>query len=157
MDCPLYDLVSACLPSLIYPWFPDSHSHCPVHYDSTTVICSFVSLPRHWKCSFLCQKPLPPPPLPTHNGLPNSWGKNKWKVRVASWCPTLCDPLDYISPGSSVHGILQTRILQWVAIPFSKLYPRLYPGSWNVLGYNLGLLVSNNVCMLVWLSGILFS
>ena len=34
--------------------------------------------------------------------------------------PTLCDPSDYSLPGSSVHGILQARILQWVAIPFTK-------------------------------------
>ena len=38
---------------------------------------------------------------------------------VTKSCPTLCDPLDYSQPGSSVHGILQARILQWVAIPFS--------------------------------------
>ena len=30
---------------------------------------------------------------------------------------TLCDPMDYSSPGSSVHGILQARILKWVAKP----------------------------------------
>ena len=35
-------------------------------------------------------------------------------------CPTLCDPMDYSSPGSSVYGILQARILEWVAIPFSR-------------------------------------
>ena len=35
-------------------------------------------------------------------------------------CPTLCDPMDCSPPGSSVHGILQARILKWVAIPFSK-------------------------------------
>ena len=34
--------------------------------------------------------------------------------------PTLCNPMDYSSPGSSVHGILQARILVWVAIPFSR-------------------------------------
>ena len=33
---------------------------------------------------------------------------------------TLCDPMDYSPPGSSVHGILQARILEWVAIPFSR-------------------------------------
>ena len=32
--------------------------------------------------------------------------------------PTLCDPMDYSLPGSSVHGILQARILEWVAISF---------------------------------------
>ena len=35
-------------------------------------------------------------------------------------CPTLWDPMDYSPPGSSVHGLLQARILEWVAIPFSK-------------------------------------
>ena len=38
----------------------------------------------------------------------------------AQLCLTLCDPLDCSPPGSSVHGILQTRILQWVAISFSR-------------------------------------
>ena len=39
------------------------------------------------------------------------------KVKVAQWCPTLCDcdPGDY-----TVHGILQARILEWVAFPFSR-------------------------------------
>ena len=32
----------------------------------------------------------------------------------------LCDPMDCSPPGSSVHGILQARILEWVAIPFSR-------------------------------------
>ena len=39
---------------------------------------------------------------------------------VTQSCPTLCDPVDYSPPGSSVHGILQTRILEWVAISFSS-------------------------------------
>ena len=39
---------------------------------------------------------------------------------VAQWCPTLCYPLDCSPPGSSVHGILQARILEWVAIPSSR-------------------------------------
>jgi len=39
---------------------------------------------------------------------------------VAQSCPTLCDPVDCSPPGSSVHGIFQARILQWVAISFSR-------------------------------------
>ena len=35
-------------------------------------------------------------------------------------CPTLCDFMDYRSPGSSIHGISQARILEWVAISFSR-------------------------------------
>ena len=42
------------------------------------------------------------------------------KLLVAQWCPTLCDPRDYSPPGSSVHGICQARILEWVAISFSR-------------------------------------
>ena len=42
------------------------------------------------------------------------------KVLVAQSGPTLCDSMDYKPPGSSVHGILQTRILEWVAISFSR-------------------------------------
>ena len=42
------------------------------------------------------------------------------KVLVTQSGPTLCDPMDYGLPGSSVHGILQARILKWVAITFSR-------------------------------------
>ena len=35
---------------------------------------------------------------------------------VSQSCPTLCDPMDYSLPGFSAHGILQARILEWVAI-----------------------------------------
>ena len=38
---------------------------------------------------------------------------------VAQSCPTLCNPMDCSLPGSSVHGIFQARILEWVAISFS--------------------------------------
>ena len=41
-------------------------------------------------------------------------------VLVAQSCPTLCDPMDCSLPGSSVHGILQARILEWVDMPFSR-------------------------------------
>ena len=37
---------------------------------------------------------------------------------VAQSCPTLSDPMDCSQPGSSVHGFLQARILEWIAIPF---------------------------------------
>ena len=40
-------------------------------------------------------------------------------------CPTLCDPIDGNPPGSAVPGILQARILEWVAIPFSNAWKRI--------------------------------
>ena len=42
------------------------------------------------------------------------------KVLGAQSCPTVCDPMDCSPPGSSVHGILQAKIWEWVAIPFSR-------------------------------------
>ena len=42
---------------------------------------------------------------------------------VTQSCPTLCDPLDCSPPGSSVHGVLQARILEWVPISFSGDLP----------------------------------
>ena len=49
----------------------------------------------------------------------------KWS-EVALSCPILCDPMDCSPPGSSVHGIFQARILEWVAIFFSRVssWPR---------------------------------
>ena len=41
-------------------------------------------------------------------------------VLVTQLCLTLCDPMDCGPPGSSVHGILQARILEWIAISFSR-------------------------------------
>ena len=40
-------------------------------------------------------------------------------IRIVSHVQ-LCDPVDYSLPGSSLHGILQARVLEWVAISFSK-------------------------------------
>ena len=42
------------------------------------------------------------------------------KVLVAPFCPTPCDPMEYSPPRSSVHGILQARIQEQIAIPFSR-------------------------------------
>ena len=57
-------------------------------------------------------------------GIKQIWAHHfKWskvKVLVAQLCLTLCDPMDCSPPGSSVHGILQARILEWVAISFSR-------------------------------------
>ncbi|KAM7248055.1 hypothetical protein CapIbe_000094, partial [Capra ibex] len=42
------------------------------------------------------------------------------KEKVAQSCPTLCDPMDCSLPGSSVHGIFQAIVLEWIAISFSN-------------------------------------
>ena len=55
----------------------------------------------------------------------------KWsEIEVAQSCPTLCDPMDCSLPGSSVHGIFQAIVLEWIAISFSRgsSWPR--DGTW---------------------------
>ena len=54
------------------------------------------------------------PMLCSDNGLLDAAGKSLQS------CPTLCDPIDGSPPGSSIHGILQERTLEWVAISFSN-------------------------------------
>ena len=57
----------------------------------------------------------------------------KVKALVTHSCPTLCDTMDcmhYSLPGFSVHGILQARILEWVAISFSRGPSRPRDWSW---------------------------
>ena len=57
--------------------------------------------------------------------------KVKMKVLVAQSCLTFCDTMDCSSPGSSVHGILQVRILEWVAIPFHR--GSSWPRDWTTI------------------------
>ena len=45
---------------------------------------------------------------------------------VTQSCPTLCDPMDYSLPGSSLHEIFQARILEWVAIQHSVYHSCYY-------------------------------
>ena len=50
-----------------------------------------------------------------------------WLWVVAQSCLTLCDPMDWSLPGSSVHGIFQARVLEWVAIALGKLQKNELP------------------------------
>ena len=49
---------------------------------------------------------------------------------VAQSCPALCDPMDCSPPGSSVHEIFQARILEWVAVSFSRGSSPPRDGAW---------------------------
>ena len=59
--------------------------------------------------------------------------KKRKESEVAQSCPSLCDPMDCSLPGSSVHGIVHARVLEWVAISFSR-------GIFLTQGLNLRLL-----------------
>ena len=63
-----------------------------------------------------------------NKGLDTNLEESK-ESEVTQLCPTLGDPMECSPPGSSVHGILQARILEWVAYHFSRGSPR--PGDRN--------------------------
>ena len=61
--------------------------------------------------------------------------KVKSESEVAQPCPTLSDPMDYRLPGSSIHGIFQAKVLEWVAIAFSDQIPnslKIIDLTWNL-------------------------
>ena len=66
-------------------------------------------------------------PKTEQNNLPDTV---RMKVLVTQSCLTLCNPRDCSPPGSSVLGILQARILEWVAIPFSTGSSRPRDQTW---------------------------
>ena len=68
-------------------------------------------------------------------------------VLVAQLCPTLCDPMDCNLPGSCVHGILQARVLEWVATLFSKKF--VYSCSVKICGSGFDELLESIFCLLL--------
>ena len=67
--------------------------------------------------------------------IPKKWKLSMWKW-VAQPCPTLCDPMDCCPPGSSVHEILQARILEWIAIIVSR--GSSLPRDWTWVSHIVG-------------------
>ena len=70
-------------------------------------------------------------------------GYSESEVKVAQSCLTLCDPMNCSLPGSSVHGILQARIVEWVAMPFSRgfSWPRDQTSLLHLLHWQAGSLL----------------
>ena len=57
----------------------------------------------------------------------------KSESEVIQLCPTLSDPMDCSLPGSSVHGIFQARVVEWVATAFSVVLAKLQNSSIGIL------------------------
>ena len=57
----------------------------------------------------------------THRHRKENWLPKVGYVLISQSCPSLCEPTDYSPRGCSAHGLLQARILEWVAIFFSKV------------------------------------
>ena len=64
------------------------------------------------------------------------YAPNSCESDVAQSCLTLCDPMDCSLPGSSIHGIFQARVLEWVAISFSSgsSWPRDWTQVFHIVG-----------------------
>ena len=58
--------------------------------------------------------------------------KVKSESEVSQSCPTPSDPMDCSLPGPSLHGIFQARVLEWVAIAFSVVFPTFFNFSLNL-------------------------
>ena len=97
--------------------------HRPSGSDRTSTICLFRTLDWEWTTPQLSWSPacrwhiMRLLSLPNHRA--NSYNKSLLEKESAQSCPTLCNPVDCRPP---VHGILQVRILEWVAIPFSSRF-----------------------------------
>ena len=77
-----------------------------------------------------------------------------WKKVKSLRCPTLCDPMDCSLPGSSLHGILQANILEWVAISFSRGSSQPRDRTWvsHIVGRCFNLWATREACnyAVVW-------
>ena len=83
------------------------HLHASILLVKIVNIANYVSGTRIWRVDLSeCKN--------------QNWKLYVSEAKVAQLCQTLCDPMDYSPPGSSVHGILQARVLEWVAMPSSK-------------------------------------
>ena len=69
----------------------------------------------------------------THSLITHLAEPSEMKVLVTQSCQTLCDHTDCSPPGSSVHGISQARILEWVVILFSRGSPQ--PRDWTCISH----------------------
>ena len=75
---------------------------------------------------------------------------------VAQSCPTLCDPVDCSLQGFSIHGIIQAKILEWVAISFSRGSSRPRDQTWvsSVAGKCFNLWATREARVISWVFGI---
>ena len=112
---------------------------CPLHWEHRVLTTGWPgkSLETIFPKGRVRQKEASTKPVPLRNhvlspgdrgGWESKLGEVKWS-EVAQSCPTLCNPMDCSLPGSSVPGILQAGILEWVAISFSRRSPQ--PRDWT--------------------------
>ena len=75
---------------------------------------------KNWLVNWIQKRPQEGTTLTMENDHKNNTNGSWWCCLLAKLCPTLLWPMDHSLPGSSVHGISQARILEWVAISYSR-------------------------------------
>ena len=102
------------------------------HSTPQNLTCKFISYPRCWghrlqfmirEADFKKKLMLIKGETCDRRGISQGFRINMHTLSCcmrAQSCPTLCNPMDCSPPGSSVHGILQARTLEWVAMPSSR-------------------------------------
>ena len=103
------------------PWgHRESDTTEPIKFLQTMCVFSLFALllSPQLECQ-LCETTFLPCCFFAESPTSRTWS-GTWCVLVSQSCPTLCDPMDCSLPSSSVHGILQARILEWVAISSSR-------------------------------------
>ena len=131
----LHFSVFSCVNGVLFQWPPSF----PPAKPSMFLLDGKQITSLHWRKSQMAT-PLKHlafnPTLPQGPSSSNPAGyKGHACVRTKSFqsCPTLCDPRECGLPGSSVHGILQARILEWVAMPSSR--GSSLPRNWTCVSY----------------------
>jgi len=110
----IFHRLNKCLITCPPLWYPTEESHCPKHP---------CNVPIH--------------PFPTNPWKPLIfWLRPFTRAKSLQSYPTLCDPMDCSPWGSYVHGSLQARILEWVAIPFSRRSS--WPRGWTRVSHITG-------------------
>ena len=84
---------------------------------------------------------------------------HEWVSEGAQSCTTLCDPMDCSPPGSSAHGIFQARLLEWVAISFSRgsSQPRDRTRVSRTAGKRFTIWATRDFCILLYKTAILLN
>ena len=123
---------------MVYTSFPSTYKECfPFSLPSTSLIPKMPQGPG-LKVMGVGESPsltqtlsggFRHPPCPLSNCFQRSNFMALCESEAAQSCPTLCDPVDCSPPGCSVHGILQARILEWVATPGDLPNPGIEPRS----------------------------
>ena len=107
----------------------------PSIYPEKTMIWKDTCNPMFTAALFTITRTGKQPKCPsTEERIKKMWYKDTSKcAKSLQSCPTLCNPMDYSPPGSSVHVILQARILEWVVMPFCRESSR--PRNWTHVSY----------------------